>query len=206
LFNPTASLAGGERTIANTVSAVAAHDPEAAAQFVRQHLEQAFNEATQNNIPGENQWGAPKFAAVISGNSQQAKNLEAAVLALPNGSLRWNALRKGLDIMEGMGTRQPVGSQTAFNAQINKWMEQGHPAGEFLVAAASPGRWPSLVTNAYRHVMFNHNTGDLARVFTQGNVSDLQAIARAGSRSFQGQAAMIAALARQGAMSASEQQ
>lgn len=200
LFDPNASLAGGERTIANTVRAVAEHDPMAAQQFVRQHLEQAFNEATQNNLPGANQFGAPKFAATIAGNSQQAKNLEAAVRALPQGDTRWNALRSGLDIMEGMGKRQFVGSQTEFNAWTRKMLEHGGPAVEGLIAAASPGQWPSLATRVYRHIMFNRNTGELARVFTEGNVSDLKDIARAGKRSFQGQAAMIGALARQGAL------
>jgi hypothetical protein len=201
LFNPTTALAGGERVIGSKVASIAAHDPEAAQQFVRQHLEQAFNEAAQNNVPGANQFGAPKFAAMVAGNSQQAKNLEAAVRALPDGNVRWNALRKGLDIMEGMGARQPVGSQTAFNAQINKWMQQGHPAAEFLADAASPGQWPGLVKRAYEHVMYNRNTGELARVFTEGNVDELRDIARAGRRSFQGQAALIGALARQGASS-----
>lgn len=199
LFNPN-PLPGSERAIGKAVRDVAKTDPDAAAQLVRAHLEKTFNEATQNNLPGANQFGGPKFAAVVSGNTQQAKNLEAAVRALPNGGVRWNALRKGLDIMEGMGARQPVGSQTAFNAQINKWMEQGHPAGEFLVNAASPGRWPSLVNSVYRHVMFDRNTGELARAFAQGSVADLRDIARSGSRSFQGQAAMIGMLARQGAM------
>lgn len=201
IFNPTNALAGGERTIANTVAAIAEHDPEAANQFVRQHLEQAFNEATQSNISGPNQFGGPKFAAVVAGNSQQARNLEAAVRALRDGDVRWRALRNGLDIMEGMGARQPVGSQTAFNAQINKWLSQGHPVGEFLTDAASPGKWPGLVKRAYEHVMFNRNTDELARIFTEGSVADLRDIARAGKRSFQGQAAMIGALARQGAES-----
>lgn len=190
-------LAGSERTITNTVRAIAEHDPGAAQQFVRQHLEQAFNEATQSNLPGPNQFGGPKFAAIVAGNSQQAKNLEAAVRALPNGDLRWNALRKGMDIMEGMGARQPVGSQTAFNSQIQKWLQQGNPAAEFLADAASPGSWPGLIRRAYEHVMFNRNTGALARVFTEGNVDDLRSILRGGRRAFQGQAALVGALARQ---------
>lgn len=202
LFNPN-PLPGSENAIGSAVRQVAKADPDAASQMVRLNVEKAFNEATQNNLPGANQFGAPKFAAVVAGNSQQAKNLEAAVRALPNGDLRWNAFRKGLDIMEGMGTRQPVGSQTAFNAQINKWMEQGHPAGEFLANAASPGRWPSLVDKIYRHVIYDKNTAELARVFTSGDVADLKAIAGSGSRSFQGQAALIGALARQGVSSGS---
>lgn len=203
LFNSN-PLPGSERAVGQAVRQVAQADPDAAAQMVRMHLEKTFNEATQNNLPGPNQFGGPKFAAVVSGNSQQAKNLEAAMKALPNGNLRWDAFRKGMDIMEGMGMRQPMGSQTAANLQIAKWMEQGHPAGEFLAQSASPGKWPSLVDRVYRHVMYDRNTGELARVFTQGSVDDLRKIVSGGKRSFQGQAAMIGALARQGAASTPE--
>lgn len=192
-------LAGSERTIGNTVRAIAEHDPVAAQQFVRQHLEQAFNEATQNNLAGPNQFGGPKFAAVAFGNPQQAKNTEAAVRALPDGNLRWNALRKGMDIMEGMGQRQPVGSQTAFNTQIQKWLEQGNLPTQFMAEAGSPSGYLSLAKRAYQHIMFNRNTGELARIFTQGSVDDLRAILQSGRRSFQGQAAMTAAIARQAA-------
>jgi hypothetical protein len=196
--NPPARSAGA---VGRAVRVVARADPDAAAELVRLHLENTFNEATQNNLPGPNQFGGPKFAAVVSGNSQQAKNLQAAVTALPDGNLRWQAWQKGMQILEAMGTRQPVGSQTAFNAQIQKWMAQGNPATEFLVGVASPGTWPKVASAVYRHVVFDQNTERLARLFTEGNVADLRDIARAGARSFQGQAALIGALAHQGDVS-----
>lgn len=204
LFNSN-PLPGSERGVAHAVRQVASVDPDAARQMVRMHLEKTFNEATQSNQPGANQFGGPKFAAIVSGNSQQAKNLEAAVRALPDGDTRWRALRNGLDIMQGMGTRQPVGSQTAFNAQINKWMEQGHPAVEFLTDAASPAQWPGLVKRVYQHVMYDRNTGALAKTFTEGNIADLREIAKQGRNSFGGQAALIGALARQGAETGQQQ-
>jgi hypothetical protein len=201
LFNPN-PLPGSEVGVGKAVRDVAQTDPDAAAQLVRMHLERTFNEATQNNLPGANQFGAPKFAAVIAGNSQQAKNLEAAVTALPDGATKWAALQKGLRIMEGMGTRQPVGSQTAFNAMIQQELKGGTPVGEILSNAASPGRWTSLVNRAYQDFRYGRNTQELARIFTEGNIDDLKAISRApGTKTFQAQAAMIGLLARQGALS-----
>jgi hypothetical protein len=203
LFNPN-PLPGSERAIGQAVRQVAKVDEDAAAQLVRMHLEKTFNEATQSNIPGANQWGGPKFAATVMGNPQQAKNLEAVIRALPKGDLKWRAFRNGMDILEGMGKRQYVGSQTAFNSWIRNEMEHGNPGMEALVAAASPGQWPSLVTRIYRRITFDRKTAELARAFTEGSVADLKRIAQAGRRSFQGQAAMIGALARQGAVTTPE--
>ena len=124
LFNPN-PLPGSEKAVGKAMREIVQRDPEAAAQLVRMHLEKVFNEAMQDNLPGANQFGGPKFVAVVSGNSQQAKNLEAMVRALPNGDVRWNALRKSMDIMEGMGKRHPVGSQTEFNRQINEALKGG---------------------------------------------------------------------------------
>ena len=201
LFNPTKSLAGGEATIGNTVRTIARHDPEAAQAFVRQHLEQAFNEATQNNLPGANQWGGPKFAAVISGNAQQARNLEAAVRALPGGDVRWAAVRRGLEIMEAMGARQPVGSQTTFNTQIAEHLKNGGLATEFVSAAASPSRLMKIVTELKEKIMLNMNSERMAQALVHGDVTDLRRIAQSSRSSPQGQAAMIALLAKEGALS-----
>jgi hypothetical protein len=203
MFNPTNSLAGGHEFLGATVRTIAAKDPEAATSFVRQYLEQRFNEATQSNISGANQFGGPKFAAVVMGNPQQAKNLEAIIRALPDGDVRWNAFRKGMDIMEGMGQRHPVGSQTAFNAQIQKWLEQGNPAGTFVAEGLNPASWPGLARRVYQRVMFDRNTEALARAFAYGDVNDLKALARSGTRSFAGQSALVGLLAREGALTTS---
>lgn len=203
LFN-TKPYPGSQRAIGDAVRQVAAAEPDSARQMVRMYLERTFDEATQANIPGANQWGGPKFAAIVSGNSQQAKNLEASIRALPNGDVRWAAMRKGLDIMAAMGARQPVGSQTAFNAQIAKWMEQGNPAVEFVATAASPGSWLSVMDKLKDRVMFDRNTERLAKIFTEGDIADLRQIAHSGRTSFAGQAAMIGLLAKEGALSPGE--
>ena len=200
LFNPN-PLPNSEAAVGNAVRQIARTDPDAAAQMVRLHLERTFNEATQANLPGANQFGGPKFAAVVSGNSQQARNLEAAVRALPDGDTRWGALKKGLDIMQAMGTRQPVGSQTEFNRQINEFLKSGKPMADMAATAATPARWTTMARDIYRNFAYGRNTANFARVFTEGDVADLRLLSGVPTRSLKGQAALIGLLAREGSAS-----
>src|SRR4051812_30867766 len=91
----------------------------AAANLIHSQIRSAFDEATRNNLPGANQFGGAKFAAVVAGNGQQPTNLEAAVRALPNGDQRWDGFRRFLDTMEA------IGSMTAFNTEIQKELKHG---------------------------------------------------------------------------------
>lgn len=199
LFNPN-PLPGSEGAVAAAVRQVAARDPEAAQQLVRMHIEKVFNEATQNNVPGGNQWGGPKFAAVLAGNPQQARNLQAAITALPNGATRWAALQRSQEIFEAMGRRQPVGSQTEFNRQIAKALEGTGAIGDIAATAASPGRWLNVASEIYRKYAFGQNTKALAQAMVSGNVRDLSRVVGSGPGSIQSQAALIALLARQGVL------
>lgn len=165
LFNPN-PLPGSERDIARAVREVASADPEAARALVRMKLEQTFNEATQRLQAGENQWGGAKYAAVIRGNPQQAQNLEAAVRALPDGDAAWNGFRRVLDVFEAQGTRQPAGSQTAFNVNINEELKGGKPIGEIAALVATPKRWPAFIGEWYQNFRYGKNTGDAASIFT----------------------------------------
>lgn len=194
LFNPN-PLPGSQSAVGRAVKDVAKADPEAAQQMVRMHLERTFNEATQNNLPGANQFGGPKFAAIVAGNTQQAKNLEAAVKALPDGAQRWKALNQGLDILQAMGTRQPVGTTTEFNRQWNQILKQSNsPAAEILATVGSPGRWPSFVRNVYERMSYMHNTAEMAKVFAEGDIKDLLALSGQGAKSLKSQAALVSLL------------
>lgn len=199
-------LPGSERPIGDAVRQVAERDPEAAQQMTRMYLEKTFNEATQANQPGANQFGGPKFAAVVGGNPQQMKNLQAAITALPNGQTRWTAFQKAFDVFQAMGTRQPVGSQTAFNQMIAKSLEGTGALPELAATAASPNKWLGLASDIYRRYAFGQNTKQLAQAMVSGNVSDLRRVVQASPNSVQSQAALIAILAREGGQSGSSPQ
>jgi hypothetical protein len=190
-------LPGSERAIGATVRAIARTDPEAASQFVRMHIEREFNEGIQNNLPGANQFGAPKFAATIKGNPQQEANLRAAVMALPDGPIRWNALTRAMDIFEAIGKRQGAGSLTEPNRFLNAELQKGTLPERAAATVASPGKWPTAIADMYKDMVYRRNTSQLARVFTEGNVADLKAIVAPPRRSVQAQTALAAALARQ---------
>lgn len=200
--DPRSNLAVGK-----AVRDVAAKDPDAAQELVRAKLEKTFNEATQANMGdmgAPNQFGAPKFAAQVMGNPQQAKNMESVLRALPNGDVRWAAFNRTMDIFKAMGGRQPVGSKTTFNQQMADWLKTNPNSlpSEFMEAgsvAASPGKWLSLAQDLYHNVTYGKNTTQLANIFTKGNVSDLRKIVGAPAQSGRAQAALVSMLVAAGA-------
>lgn len=204
LFNSN-PLPGSESAVATAVRDISTRNPAAAEQMVRMYLEKTFNEATQSNASGANQWGGPKFAAVAAGNPQQARNLQAAITALPNGQTRWAALQKSLDIFEAMGRRQPVGSQTEFNSQIAKALQGSGAIGDIAATAASPNKWLGVASDVYKKYAFGKNTKALAQAMVSGNIRDLNRIVGSGANSIKSQAALIAVLAREGSQSGDQQ-
>lgn len=158
-------LPGSQGQVGAAIRSVAAKDPEAARQFVRMKVEQSFNEAAQNLASGPAQFGAAKFAAVLRGNSQQAKNLQAAVLALPDGSTIWRGMNRMLDVFEAQGARHQPGSLTEFNHALAEDMRKGG-TGEIAALAATPGRWLGVATDLYRGMKYGQNTEFFAKLFT----------------------------------------
>lgn len=158
-----APVEGSEQAVRQTVQMLSQRAPDQAFQLVRTHLRSAFDEATQNLIAGGNQWGGAKFAAAIKGNGQQAKNLEAAVRALPNGDARWEGLQAFLDVMEATGKRQRPGSLTAFNAEaLNDLKRGGIPTEAARTIQSLLGR----VFNYYDEFKLGRNTAELAKMIT----------------------------------------
>lgn len=192
VFNPTNPLPGGEAasgSASRAIGAIAEQDPAAAQAFVRMHLETAFNEAMSRQMAGPNQWAAPKFAINVVGNSQQEAELREIVRALPDGDLRWEAFRKGIDIFEAMGTRHPVGSQTDMNGQLRKWLQEGSFPVE--AAAALLSHPLSFVQRLKSRVLYDRNSAKLADVFINGNVSDLQDMVNSARGSMKGDLALV---------------
>jgi len=156
---------GSEKGVADAVSTIVAKDPQAARTLVSAKILQTFNEASQNLSAGPNQFGGAKFASIIRGNSQQAKNLEAAIRALPDGDKAWDGMNQVLNILEAQGTRQPAGSMTEFNSQIAKDMGQsGLKRGAAL--AMAPTRLMSVADDLYQKFTYGQNAKLFARIFT----------------------------------------
>lgn len=168
--NPAANSAQG---VGDAISALAKKDPQLAANVIGQHIDRVFAEAGQKLASGPNQAGGARFASVISGNTQQAKNLEAAIRALPGGDSKWIGFKKLLENLEATGRRKPVGSPTDMNQAIRGDLKSGGLVGESLATAGSPGRWMTKISDTYQEWRLGRNTETLARIFTDPKAGQL---------------------------------
>lgn len=169
---PANPLPNSEREIERTVGQLAAANPWAARQLVRIHAESVFNEATQKNMPGVNQMGGAKFAAVLAGNPQQATNLASAVRALPNGNVLADGFGRFIDVLEATGKRQAVGSRTAYNAEELRGMSAGKKAE--VLAKMATGNVLALsrkVEEAMQRWRLGRNLDELGRLFSDPNAA-----------------------------------
>lgn len=177
---PSNPLPNSQVEIAQTMSELAKRSPTVAGQLVRVHAESVFNNAAKDLQTGANQAGGAKFRAQLVGNSQQAENLRASVEALPNGQQRWEGFNRLLDVLEATGTRQNVGSRTAYNVEINKAQGAGGLARDVGKIGANPTRLLQPLADKYDQWKLGQNLGQLATILTDPNSANLlRAIARA---------------------------
>lgn len=164
---PNQPAAGMDAAVSQTVRRIVRQNPDAAQNLVRTYAQTVFDEAIQANASGANQFGGAKFAAVIAGNPQQARNLEAAVRALPNGHVRWDGFQRFLEVAEATGQRQQTGSATAFNQTIQDELKRGGMVGEAANAIGTGGlKVPGRLRQWYEELRMGRNTEQLARIFT----------------------------------------
>lgn len=163
---PTNPQALNEPIIKDTVATLNKQNPDAVRNFVRQNLQSIFDETSQRLVSGENQWGGAKYVAVVNGNPQQAKNLQALIESLPNGQGAYAGFRKMLDILEAQGKRQATGSQTTFNSQIADQLSGGGPIGTVLAKSLSPDKFLRWADEAYQGFKYGQNTDLMARTLT----------------------------------------
>lgn len=176
---PRNPLPNSQGEIAATVSALAERRPNIARDLVRAHAESTFNEAARDLQTGPNQASGAKFAVAVAGNPQQRANLQAAVEALPNGQERWQGFNRLLDVLEATGTRQNVGSRTAYNQEINKAQGAGGVVRDAGRIAANPTRLLQPLADKYDQWKLGRNLGQLATILTDPNAAGmLRAIAR----------------------------
>lgn len=199
---PKNPLPNSEQEIGTTVQALVNRNPVVAGQLVRAHAESTFNEALRDLQTGANQMGAAKFAVRLTGNPQQRANFEAAVTALPNGADRLAGFNRFLDIAEATGTRQNIGSKTAYNAEFLKGQSASGTIGEAAKAISKPVQALKFMADRYERWQLGHNLDQLADLLTNpAAVNQFRAIARMPTDSPQAIAiaARLATLGRSGA-------
>lgn len=160
---PTKPLEGSEKVVGQTVRRLVRDDPNSAFQLVRSNLRQVFDESTQANMGGANEFGGAKFAATIRGNAQQAKNLEAAIKALPEGEMRWNAFDDFLNVLETTGERLPANSATAFNQAAQRALRETGMVADVVTGTRTFGK---SVMDRWAEFMLGKNSETLAKIFT----------------------------------------
>ncbi|WP_425909039.1 hypothetical protein [Nitrobacter sp. TKz-YC02] len=181
---PANPLPNSQHEIASTVEELAKRSPSVANQLVRIHVESTFNNAAKDLQTGANQAAGAKFRVQLIGNSQQRANLQAAVEALPHGADRWQGFNRFLDILEATGTRQGIGSRTAYNEQFFKEAAKGGVAGDVVKTGANPLSMGQRFVDRYQQWKLGRNLSDLAGILTNpGSGNMLRAIARAPNQS-----------------------
>jgi hypothetical protein len=164
---------GSDAVAAQAIKRIYRHNPDVAGQLVHARVKTIFDEATRSNIGGENAWGGAKFVSQLVGNNQNARNLQAVVMAMPNGGQRWAGFRRMLDILEATGKRPRANSATDFNRRIGEQLERGGVAGEAASLAASPGSILTQAREVYRNFRLGRNTQALARIITDPESGNL---------------------------------
>lgn len=163
---PRNPFAGTAQETGDAIATIASTNPDAAASLVRSHIEQVFDQATRELTRGGNQFGGARFVAELKGNAEQARTLEAAVRALPNGDARWEGFESLLRVLQATGSRLPAGSPTTFNTAIEAQMTRGPALGSLLSNVASPGAAATSVQRWYADFRLGRNSAELARIIT----------------------------------------
>lgn len=194
---PRDPFSGTDREVTAAIRAISDQNPAAAGAVVRQYLEQTFNRATRDLQGGANQFGPAGFRVAIEGNPQQARNLEAAIRALPGGDAIYEGFRKLLDVFDASGLRPRQNSATAFNQAVQAQLATGAPLGTAVSYAASPLEALGAVRSFVADLQTGRNTAALARILTDPSALPLlKRLAQGGLR--QDLLSVAAALLQQG--------
>lgn len=189
---PAQPIANSQQEIGQTVATLAQRSPRVARDLVRSYVEGVFNRTAKDLQSGPNQAGGAKFRAALVGDAQQAANLESAVTALPNGAERWQGFNRLLEVLEATGTRQGVGSRTAYNEQLLKSAGQGGLVSDAVKTGANPFKAGQKLIDRYERWKLGRDLDGLARIMTDpGSANMLRGISRMPANSGQAQAVAL---------------
>lgn len=159
---PRAPLAGSQGQTGATFRALAAREPEATANVVRQRFENTFNSAGRDLVGGPNEWSGARFRAGLFGDRQARSNFMEA-LEGASGPAAAREVGGLMEILQATGRRQPPGSMTEFNRQMTKAMEGGGVIPETVTSAGklNPLGWAK---DRYQQYRYGANAEGLARL------------------------------------------
>lgn len=130
---------GSQNEVASAMRALGENNRRAADELSRHYLESVFNQATREMRGQPAQYGGAAFASAVRGGPQQRQNLEAVIRSMPDGEVKWKGMERLLTVLEATGYRPIKGSDTAFNAAIQREMEAGTPLRKALVDVTTGG-------------------------------------------------------------------
>lgn len=177
IFNPD----NGANEVFDAVQRLSGENVTAARRIVRAHVEGIFDQATRDLQAGANQFGGATFRSKLIGNRQDAGRLAAALKALPDGDAILGGFDKLLNVLEATGQRQRIGSQTAFNTEMQQSLKSGGVVGEGASLAAGGGiKIPSRIKASFEKWNLGRNVNEIAKLLTDPHaVAALRSLSKA---------------------------
>lgn len=163
-----------------TANQLAAQDPSALADFAKQHIQNAWDDANKfirGTVP---QFSGARFAQAVAGNQAQRANLTALVEGA-SGPSAAVGLNNVLDVFNAQAKRLEPGSATAFNQQIAEGLGAGGVANK-AAGIVNPKEWADWVEK-FRYAK---NSKEFADILTSpDSISRLQKVGESfGSRAY----------------------
>jgi hypothetical protein len=165
--------------IARAAQALSKQNAEAVPALVQQYLRDKL-EAAKGAVQGDTSRLGAKFNQATLGASElaprQAKNIETAIRALPNGDDVWSGFEKVMSVYKAQGNRYVPGSATAYNQVIREGLKD---EGMVLGSARAVSTMGRSVWDGIKNARLRSTYSVLDRVFSSpDSVQQLQAIAR----------------------------
>lgn len=157
---PEHPLPGSAAETGRATRTMVGANPQVTRNMVRTRLESLFNVAAKDVQGGASEFAGAAARARIYGDRQMRRNVRAALNELPNGNHLATGFERLMEIFQATGRRQRIGSQTAFNQEMQQTMRGGRVVGEGLTGARRALR------ERYQQWRLGRNMDDLARLFT----------------------------------------